>query len=681
MSRRLCAVLLLVMILAVASYAAEPFTFIHISDVHVNSQGKHTEKLRAIADEIEAMNPKPALVVCTGDLVEVGFESEFQQYKAAMESFGVPVYNVSGNHETKWSNWGKFGPTKFLGQDPYYSFDHGGVHFVGLDSALWLEHYGILDQHMLTWLKADLEKAGKDTPSVLFYHHMPGFIPNEDQLLRTIRPFNVKLILVGHGHNFKTWRKNGVLFQEVKGVMNAPGGYRILEVTGDEIKSYTKITGGEKTADGTVSLKPTTNPVSLLRPKTGRIVEGQVQVRARVGALMEKVEYAVDGDYKPIERGRSGIYEAKSDFSGTPGRHLVSVRATDKDGMEWSDAAWVRIGAGGKEAWHINVSGAIERPIRADGDRLYFGCWGGDVYCLDARTGKEIWRKNVGADTISYPAVSDGLVFLGSVNGKILALNADTGKQAWEYKTDGPVLGSPAVGEGKVFIGSGDCSFYAIDANTGDLAWRYEMKRMNQTVPIYMNGVVYFGAWDGHFHAVSAATGKDVWLYKTGDTLYWSPSNSDPSTDGKSIVVTAYQGETPGAPDVFCIDLKTGGEIWKRKNPGGKSLAIFNSPMVVGDRFYLPDVGGNLYCMRMSDGGETWRTTIGQTSYDNWPVYADGKLYVSGLRGNLVCFDAATGDKEWTYSTGNGYLLASPTVWKDLVIVPSMDGTVTAVKR
>lgn len=680
MKKTILAIGLLILSCAVMA-AAEPFTFIHISDVHVNSQGKYTDNLKAIADETKSMSPRPAFVLCTGDLVEVGFEAEFLHYKTAMESFGIPVYNVSGNHETKWSNWGKFGPTKFLGQDPYYSFDHGGIHFVGLDSALWLEHYGILDQHMLTWLGKDLEKAGRDTPSVLFYHHAPGFIPNEDQLLRTIRPFNVKLILVGHGHVFKTWKKNGVFFQEVKGVMNTPGGYRILEVTGDEIRSYTKITGGEKTADGVISLKPTVNPVLLLSPRTGDTVEGEVRIRAGVTAEMDKVEYGVDSDYEPIERDASGLYEVKANTDGTPGWHQVSVRATDKDGMEWSDAAWVRIKGSDKEVWRIGVSGAVERPIRVDGDRLYFGCWGGDVYCLEARTGREIWRENVGADTISYPAVWGGLVFLGSVNGKILALSADTGKQVWEYKTDGPVCGSPTVGDGKVFIGSGDCSFYAIDAKTGDLAWRYEMKRMNQTVPIYMNGVVYFGAWDGHFHAVDAKTGKDVWKYKTGETLFWSPSNSDPATDGERIVVTAYQGPEPGVPDVFCIDVKSGEEVWKRKNPGGKSLAIFNSPYVVGDRFYLPDVGGNLYCMKMADGSEIWRTTIGQTCYDNWPVYADGKLYVAGLRGNLVRFDAETGDREWSYSTGNGYLLASPTVWKDLVIIPSMDGTVTAVKR
>lgn len=679
MKLRLIPILVLLLVSSRA-FAVEPFTFIHISDAHVNSAGKNTDNLKAIAVEVNAMNPKPELVVCTGDLVETGFEAEFANYKAAMQTFGTPVYNVPGNHETKWSDFGKFGPKRFLGQDPYYSFDHNGVHFVAMDSTLWLEHYGILDQSELTWLKRDLDKAGKATPSVLFYHHMPGFIPDEQELLRLIRPYNVKLILVGHGHTFKTWKKNGVLFQECKGAMNTPGGYRILEVSADDIKSYTVVTGsGQKTPDGVVSLKPTTNPVTLIRPRTGQIIAGQVQIRASVLSPMDKVEYAIDGDYQPVTLDAAGSCDVKADFNGVPGWHTVSVRGTDKDGMEWTDAASVRIN-GDKEAWRLNVSGAIERAARIVGDRLYFCTLGGDIYCVDAGTGKQVWKHNVGADSISQPAVSDGLVYLGVVNGNILALNADTGEQVWQYHTDGPVVGSPVVGEGKVFIGTGDRGFCALDAKTGKLVWRYELKHMCQIVPLYMNGVVYFGAWDGNFHALDAKTGKDVWKFKTGDTLYWSPSNSDPSTDGKRIVVTAYQGEGK-VPDVFCIDVKTGELAWKRQNPGEKSLAIFNSPYVVGDRFYLPDVGGNLYCMQMSDGKEVWRTAIGQTCYDNWPVVVDGKVYVSGLRGNIACFDAATGKKEWAYSTGNGYLLPSPTVWKDLVIVPSMDGTITAIRR
>ncbi len=691
---KLRSILILALILiSSCTYAVQPFTFIHITDVHVNSAGKNTDLLKNIAEEVKAMNPKPELAVCTGDLVEIGFESEFMNYKTAMETFGMPVYNVPGNHETKWSDYGKLGPKRFLGQPPYYSFDHKGIHFVAMDSTLWLEHYGILDQSELAWLKKDLDKAGKSTPSVLFYHHMPGFIPNEAELLRVIRPYNVKLILVGHGHNFKTWKKNGVLFQEGKGVMNNPGGYRILEVTPTEIKSFTVVTGsGEKKPDGVVSLAPIPNPVTLVRPRTGESINGQVSIQATVKSPMEKVEYAIDGDYQPTTPDAKGLCDVKADFSGFPGWHTVSIKATDKDGMEWTDTASVRIGPPvppsphppvaffPQEVWHRSVSGAIERPIRAAGDRLYLGTLGGDIYCLDAKTGKDIWKHNVGSDSISQPAVGDGFVYVSCVGGDIIALYKKTGKQAWKYHTDGPVVGSPTLGEGKVFCGTGDRGFCALDAKTGSLLWRYPLKHMCQVVPLYMNGVIYFGAWDGMFHAVDAKTGKDVWTYKTGDTLYWSPSNSDPATDGKSIVVTAYQGEG-NVPDVFCFDVKTGALVWKRKNPGEKALAIFNSPYVVGDKFFLPDTGGGLYCMQMADGKEVWRTTIGQTCYDNWPVVSGGKLYVCGLRGNIVRFEAATGKKEWTYSTGNGYLLAAPTVWKDLVIVPSMDGTVTAVHR
>ena len=144
---------LALIVLSFAAWAAEPFTLVHISDTHINSAGANSANLKAIADEVNAMDPKPAFVVATGDLVEVGLAEEFAVFKPLAERFGMTVYTVPGNHETKWSNWGKLGPKRFLGQDPYYSFDYGGVHFVGLDSTLWLEHYGLIDQSQLAWLK------------------------------------------------------------------------------------------------------------------------------------------------------------------------------------------------------------------------------------------------------------------------------------------------------------------------------------------------------------------------------------------------------------------------------------------------------------------------------------------------------------------------------------------------
>jgi 3',5'-cyclic AMP phosphodiesterase CpdA len=54
----------------------------------------------------------------------------------------------------------------------YYSFTHGGVHFVGLDSVdiadLW--YYGHIDRVQLAWLEADLSVLPPGTPVVTFNH-------------------------------------------------------------------------------------------------------------------------------------------------------------------------------------------------------------------------------------------------------------------------------------------------------------------------------------------------------------------------------------------------------------------------------------------------------------------------------------------------------------------------------
>lgn len=675
--KKLALIVLLLMLPAVV-YAVEPFTFVHISDTHITASGHFLDNLKNIAAEVNALNPKPAFVVATGDLTEMGFTEEYDKYREAISAFDMPVYSVPGNHEVKWSNWGKLGPKKFMGQTPFYSFDHGGIHFVGIDSSMWLEHHGFIDGSELTWLKNDLDKAGRTTPVVIFYHHCPGFLTNEQQLLGMLRPYNVRLALVGHGHSWSTWKRNGILFQECKGAMNDQGGFRILEVADDEIRSYKKLIGKDREADGSVSLKPIAQSVVLLKPRPNQRFEGKVHVRAMVLGSMDKVEYRVDGPYEPITPDADGICDITVDWTGTPGWHIVSIKATDKDGVEWYDSAPICVNAGVKEAWRLKVSGAVQRPVRAYGDRLYFGTWGGDVYCVDARTGRQVWRTNVGSDVISEVAVAGNTAYLGATGYQVVALDANTGAKKWEYTTDGPIQASPVAGGGKVFVGSGDKTFYALDAKTGKLAWKREMTHMTQELPIYMNGTVYYGSWDDNFYALRAADGKPAWITRTSESVYTSPSNSNPATDGKRIVFGINTIKDKG--DVWCLDAATGKEVWTARSKG-KSVCSFNSPCIAGGRMYIADLNGYVSCLNMADGKQVWLSQTGDIAYDDSPVYADGKVYIGGLNGGLYCLDAKTGNKEWTYSTGDGYNFASPTVWRDLIIAASTDGTVTAVRK
>ncbi len=667
--------------MVISGAAAETFTFVHVTDTHITGSVNPVRNLKAIAAELNAMNPKPAFVLVTGDLTEAGLPAQWARYQEIMKDFTMPVYNVAGNHEMKWSHLGTFGLQKYLNQQQRYSFDCGGVHFVGLNSGVWLQHHGLIDRGELTWLRSDLEKAGRNTPSVLFYHHCPGFIPNEPELLRTIRPYNVRLILVGHGHRFHTWKRNGLDFLEGVGSMNNEGGYRICEVTDTQIRTFTKLVGKDPKPDEVVSLARTLDPVNLTMPRFGEQIEGAFEVRATVGGAVSgrTYEYAIDGDAKPLTPDANGVCTATVTFDGTPGWHTVSVKAKDADGMEWSDSVPVRINGAAREAWRVQVSGGVERDVRAVGDRLYFGTLGGDAYCLDAATGKEVWRYGAGSDVISEVAVDGDLACFGTIDGRVIGLDAAKGTRKWEFAAGGPVIASPVISDGRVLVGSGEPAYYAIDAATGEQVWKYPMDRATQVLPVVVDGNVEFGAWDKVFYALDVKTGNETWKTPVGISWYFSTASSDPATNGSRVVANATPYK-PTDPDVYCLDAATGDIAWSRHNPG-KSDCGFNSPCVDGDKCYSVDGGGVVYCMSMADGKDLWHASANMMTIGGKPAIAGDKLYLAGLHGNLACIDTTNQKLLWSYSTGDGYLFGGETVWKDLVIVPSCGGTVTACVR
>ena len=169
-----------------ARAASGTFTFIHASDTHVSAQTLgRLQQLRAIAEKT-----RPDFVLVTGDLVRdalrVGEEEArgyYDLYTQEVPRFSMPVWSVPGNHEIfgierhlslvspKHPLYGKGMYRQRLGPN-YYSFTHGGVHFVGLDSVdiadLW--YYGHVDDVQLAWLKADLSHVPADTPVVTFNH-------------------------------------------------------------------------------------------------------------------------------------------------------------------------------------------------------------------------------------------------------------------------------------------------------------------------------------------------------------------------------------------------------------------------------------------------------------------------------------------------------------------------------
>jgi 3',5'-cyclic AMP phosphodiesterase CpdA len=166
------------------------FTFIHASDTHMQPAAvPRFDRLRAIVDSV-----RPAFVLITGDLVRDalrvgeaearGYYEVFLRERARMS---VPVWTVPGNHEifgierhlslvpATHPLYGRAMYRSYLGPD-YYSFTHGGVHFVGLNTVdvADLYYYGHVDSTQLRWLERDLTRVPPTTP-VITFNHIPFF--------------------------------------------------------------------------------------------------------------------------------------------------------------------------------------------------------------------------------------------------------------------------------------------------------------------------------------------------------------------------------------------------------------------------------------------------------------------------------------------------------------------------
>lgn len=180
----------------VRSRHGSTFRFIHASDVHLSEET--LPRIRHLRKIVERQ--RPAFVLITGDLIhdalrvdEAEAASYYELFLREIEAFPVPVWTVPGNHEIfgierhlslvspEHPLYGKQMYRRFLGPT-YYSFNAGGIHFVGLDTVgiadLW--YYGHVDEAQLEWLRQDLAAIPEGTPVVSF-NHIP-FITAGDTL-------------------------------------------------------------------------------------------------------------------------------------------------------------------------------------------------------------------------------------------------------------------------------------------------------------------------------------------------------------------------------------------------------------------------------------------------------------------------------------------------------------------
>jgi outer membrane protein assembly factor BamB/orotate phosphoribosyltransferase len=247
----------------------------------------------------------------------------------------------------------------------------------------------------------------------------------------------------------------------------------------------------------------------------------------------------------------------------------------------------------GKERWSFQATGANRKGIWSTAalhrDRLYFGAYNGNVYCLDAHKGTEIWRSELCEWVGSSPLVIErhGLLIVGleyekpRMPGSMVGLSLDTGEKIWEFPMRAYQHGSAAywAQDDLAICGSADHSILALDSRTGERAWEFYTERSTKYPPAIdtERGLAIAAAFDGYIYILKAATGELVEKFKTDALCYTTPLISH----GR-----VFCGS--GDRHLYVIDLETM-TLVKRINCGAR---VYSSPRLIDGKVAFGTTGG-----------------------------------------------------------------------------------------
>jgi plastocyanin len=152
--------------------------FVQISDSHIGfdkpANTDVTATLRAAVETIKAAPEQPSFVLHTGDLTHLSKPSEFDTLQQVLSELSLPVFYVPGEHDVLEDDGRSY--LERFGKDTqgagWYSFDQGGVHFIGLVNVVNLKAGGLgtLGDEQLEWLEKDVKRLKTSTPVVVFAH-------------------------------------------------------------------------------------------------------------------------------------------------------------------------------------------------------------------------------------------------------------------------------------------------------------------------------------------------------------------------------------------------------------------------------------------------------------------------------------------------------------------------------
>ncbi len=191
--------------------------FVQISDSHIGfkkpANPDVAETFRETVARINRLPRAPEFILHTGDLTHLAEAGEFDTLEQLLRDCRTKqVFYVPGEHDILNDNGAQYRERFGRGSlgAGWHSFDHKGVHFIGLVNVATIAEggLGVLGPEQLDWLAKDVGGLSSETP-IVAYAHIPlwsvypkwGWGTNDaEQALALLKRFGSVTVLNGHIH-------------------------------------------------------------------------------------------------------------------------------------------------------------------------------------------------------------------------------------------------------------------------------------------------------------------------------------------------------------------------------------------------------------------------------------------------------------------------------------------------
>lgn len=593
------------------SQTVKPFKFALITDTHIGNPNNDEDLYRTVKD----INSQSDIdfVIVSGDVTEFGSYDELHTAACLLNELKVPYYALPGNHDSNWSESGTNAFLRLFGSETF-GFEHNGYKFIGLTSGPNMRMGpGQIPRENLTWFFEELKKTDKNTPLICVNHYpMDNSLNNWFEVMDAYRPYNVQLMLCGHGHNNRAMNFEGAHAVMCRSNLRANqefGGYNIITVTADSIYFRERIVSGE-TKEPWIAYSVTERPRWESNPP--------------------RPDYSINRNH-PFVMEIWSVQE-KSDIGS--GMYLMGDRLiyTNTSGeIKVADAT------NGKTVWAYKTGGKVYSTPIVYQNTVWCASSDSYLYGLSVKNGRMQHKLKNDNAVVGSPAVDNEKVMVAGSDGHCRAWNVNTGKPVWQFDSvKNFVVARPQVKDGVLFFGSWGNEFYALDTQTGKSRWIWHNGQSNrmfspaQVIPVITHSRVYLVSPDRFMTVLNEQTGEVVWRHNDPENRVRESIGI--SEDGKTVYAKTMDGK------ILAIDA-TVPEREIKWISSGEDMGYELAPSPVVEKngiVYSPTDKGLIYAYRASDGVFLWKYRISNGLINMILPTDNNELYVSAMDGKLM---------------------------------------------